>query len=509
MKTKAYKLAAELGLQEQPVLDWLRSNGYPNVRRADMIRSDVAQAARKALRDRARSGRLDASRHVSSHAKSHAYSKNVTRHEGASATPDESLSVSMAELLDEHLPPNDASSRSNQPKREFSQNMHATLAEDQTIQMRALFQSDLQPQTSNTKSSRAVDDELARLASEKWLQDLNVERAKVAGLERLLESAQAEIKKSAQAVSQNGALKAQLEALLLERTQLKQSLEQVGQERQTLEETFTELQAELADARSMIDEHESLSADHDSVLDDLNTAREREIAWRTRALKLERAAHEGDDLAAIFRGKGLDTLALQTRALKAMLAQETTASSFIKAVRQVEPSTLNDLFEEKLAATCSHPICRKVASLNSKFPIGVDVDSDCIWCSGEHDKRWFAQLAVEGERAGVRRFLVIGGREETRSRLRALAEGQPIDLRLIGDDEDLNVGQMTSRVEGCDCLVLWNPAISDKGVNEAYETIALEQNRLVVHVLGEDGNVVGFCRAAAYRIARTHLFRSA
>ena len=49
LKTKAYKLAAELGLQEQSVLDWLRNNGYPNVRRADTIRSDVAQAARKAL----------------------------------------------------------------------------------------------------------------------------------------------------------------------------------------------------------------------------------------------------------------------------------------------------------------------------------------------------------------------------------------------------------------------------------------------------------------------------
>ena len=49
VKTKAYKLAAELGLQEHSVLEWLRENGYPNARRADTIRSEVAQAARQAL----------------------------------------------------------------------------------------------------------------------------------------------------------------------------------------------------------------------------------------------------------------------------------------------------------------------------------------------------------------------------------------------------------------------------------------------------------------------------
>ena len=61
VKTKAYKLAAELGLQEQPVLDWLRANGYPNARRADMIRADVAQAARKALGRQGR-GRIQSAR---------------------------------------------------------------------------------------------------------------------------------------------------------------------------------------------------------------------------------------------------------------------------------------------------------------------------------------------------------------------------------------------------------------------------------------------------------------
>jgi len=508
VKTKAYKLAAELGLHEQPVLDWLRSNGYPNVRRADMIRADVAQAARKALRGRARSGRLDASRHMAAKPSAQSYSKAPALHETGPDTPDESLSVSLAELLDDHLPPDDSAPRGRQPRRDFSQNMQATLADDPTMQMNALFQPETQSMVGQSKSSRVVEDELARLASDQRVQELNVERAKVAGLERLLERAQSEAAKQGQTLSQVESLKTQMDALLLERTQLKQNLEQANQEWQTLEQTCAELQSELADAHSMIDENESLVSEHDSVLDDLNTAREREIAWRTRALKLERAAHEGDDLGAIFRGNGLDTLSLQTRALRAMLAQEPTAASLIKAIRQVEPSILNDLFKDQLASTCSHPICRKVASLHSKYPIGVEVDSNCVWCSGHHDKRWFAQLAVEGERAGVRRFLVIGGREETRSRLRELAEGQPIDLRLIGDDEELNVGRVGSRIEGCDCLILWNPVISAKDVNDAYETIALEQNRLVVHVLGEDGDVVGFCRAASYRIARTHLFCS-
>ncbi|MBU0551406.1 hypothetical protein KJ940_07915, partial [Myxococcota bacterium] len=49
MKTKAYKLATKLKVEEGRLLDWLRAHGYPNIRRTDTIRAEVARAAQQAL----------------------------------------------------------------------------------------------------------------------------------------------------------------------------------------------------------------------------------------------------------------------------------------------------------------------------------------------------------------------------------------------------------------------------------------------------------------------------
>ena len=45
-----YGFATELGMQEQPVLDWLRAHRYPNLRRADMIHADFDSSRPTCLR---------------------------------------------------------------------------------------------------------------------------------------------------------------------------------------------------------------------------------------------------------------------------------------------------------------------------------------------------------------------------------------------------------------------------------------------------------------------------
>ncbi|MEZ4463489.1 MAG: hypothetical protein R3F43_02960 [bacterium] len=56
---EAYKLAADLGVAEPVLLDWLRTNGYPNARRGDTIRAEVAVAARRALGRGGQTGAFD------------------------------------------------------------------------------------------------------------------------------------------------------------------------------------------------------------------------------------------------------------------------------------------------------------------------------------------------------------------------------------------------------------------------------------------------------------------
>ena len=520
VKTKAYKLAAELGLKEQPVLEWLRVNGYPNVRRADMIRSDVAQAARKALsatgRDPRSNIRVARSRGVPrsdvgrrpepqrpdvARRSDARHSDTGRRAEPISQKPanqsSESLSVSFAELLQGHLPSESEAGSLWAPTTGDTAEFNVLDGKTVTGMPAHL----INPDTSD------LDRELGKLATDRHQEELKVERAKVAGLERMLSQLQEKLSGHDGLVSELERVTQEVERAQNARLQMKHQLDIAQDQQQTLEATCCELQDELKDVRGMLNENESLVVEHDSVLGDLQTAREREVAWRTRALELERAAHAGDDLSAILSARGLSTEQEQIRALQSTLANEEIAHTFLKAVRQVDPSVVTQILTEKLRPTCTHQICRKVTQQLGKYSLRVDDDRLCECCKGESDRRWFSHLAAEGARAGIRRFLVVGGRAETQERLRVLSEGLPIDLRLIVIDEDSNTGRIDSRVEGCDALVLWHESVTDSTVNELYAKAAHEYQRLVVQVLAQEDGVIPFARAAAYRVARTHLFQ--
>ena len=116
MKTKVYKLAAELGVREDRVLEWLRNQGYPHMRRADMVRSDLVVAARETFREAgAASNKRTAYR--PSEARSHELSSvkrsshQSTQNAVGKTTPN-LLTSSFAELFGEQLnldtnPPSD------------------------------------------------------------------------------------------------------------------------------------------------------------------------------------------------------------------------------------------------------------------------------------------------------------------------------------------------------------------------------------------------------------------
>jgi len=511
VKTKAYKLAAELGLQEQPVLDWLRANGYPNARRADMIRADVAQAARKALGLHAR-GRSSAGRASSKTRSPHRHDKFVTevgRHATSGGgerrrdtvvneTPTEAkggaerrLTATFAELLDGHMPPDGEPGQPGDTV-DFSPTLEATDL-DRTV---------------NEIRMDEVGQALSNVANSRLEEDLRVERAKVEGLERMLDAQKREQAGADALRAEFAQLKAENDRLLLERSQKKKALLEITDERQTLETTCTELRDELADVRGMLGEYEDRQVDHDSVMGDLETTRQRETAWRTRALELERAAHAGDDLGALLKKRGLDSPEDQVRVLQALLSSERTAKALLKALRNIDADFLEKIFDRQLRKTCSDSLCNRTTLAEKRIPLRVDRDTDCAVCGGQKDRRWFAQMNLECRRAGVRRLLVVGGTEPVHDRLRELSEGSTVDLRLLAADEDSSPARVGSRVEGCDAVVVWSGQVVDPRVTTAYTEAAQTHHRIVISVLGAQDAVIPLARAAVYRLARTHIFET-
>ena len=496
MKTKAYKLAAELGLQEQPVLDWLRHNGYPNVRRADTIRSDVAQAARKAL-GTARSGRRGRGR-VRHETRAPRYAGDAQRASPTVETPrpaptkpgeGDGFRTSFSELLKTHLPEERSSNDTAKPtgQRPSSQPPQARPDEGDAMRVRLA----------------RVERERDRLNEE-----ISVERSRAEGFERQLIRQERELDSAKQSLVALEALRTDYERLDLERTRFKQQLAEISDECATLEHTCTELQAALTEATASIVESEEKIVDQSGVFDDLETARKRETAWRKRALELERSASSGGDLAKLLRRNGIEALQDHARAIAALLSEERAAASFMKAIRQIDTAAMERLVGGSIQAACIHPVCRRLTRARKKLIRHVDSEADCAICRGDVEQRWFAYLAHECQRAGVRRLLVIGGGPDDHDRLRSLSEGVALDLRLVSVDEEVTEGRARGRVDGCDALVLWNEHVSPPAISAPYQAAAMDLSRLMVMIPGTDTSVGALARFTINRLARQHILRA-
>jgi len=501
LKTKAYKLAAELGLQEQSVLDWLRNNGYPNVRRADTIRSDVAQAARKALgagrsspRGRARPRPEGRSKRFTSEAREGRDTQRI-----APPTPDKPRTVkagegagfrtSFAELLQNHMP----EGRAPEPAHTGGR----TAPPSNAPQAR-----ENAGDAARVRLARA-EREVGRLADE-----INVERSRAQGFERQLVRQERELESAKQSLVALEAFRTDYERVDLERTLLKQKLAEIEDERATLEQTCTELKGALDEANAAVQETEERIVDQSGVFDDLETARKRETAWRARALELERTASSGGDLTKLLRSKGIEDQEEHAQVVVALMSEERAISNFMKAIRQIDSAVMEKLIDESIQATCIDPICRRLTRARRKLVRHVAGANDCKICAGHVDKRWFAYLTHECQLAGVRRLLVIGGAPEHNARLHTLSEGAPIDLRVVSIDEEISQGRARGRVDGCDALVIWNENVVPHEVSQIYRSAAEEINRLTVQIPGADTRVETLARFTINRLARQHILKA-
>lgn len=511
MKTKAYKLAAELGLQEHSLLEWLRENGYPNARRADTIRSDVVQAARKALGRGARThrsgGRTSRATVPSRPPPQSRKSRQNTRQSGGRSSGGgggggggDGFKVSFAELLESHLPSDANAGRQALPDTRITQATRPVTANRTPTGGRAPVpdpNDDLRIRVARAESER-----------DRAQQDVDVERARAEGYARDIRRLERELQAVREDTTALDALRADTERLELERARLKQQLAEAHDERATLEQTCTELQTELQDTRAALEEAKQGDIDHGTVLGDLETARQREIAWRTRALELERAVAQGGDIIKLLKGQGLEAFRQQVRVLRTLLGDESTALPVLRAIRQVDAPALEKLIDERLRPTCAHPLCNRVTRAADQIPLRVDDDSDCAVCAGDAEQRWFHHMVQECSQSGIRRLLVIGGDDAIQTRLRALSQGQPVDLRLVSADEEALPARAAGRVEGCDALILWSSWVVPARISDPYAQAALAADRPIVSVLGVNCGVVPLARATVNRVARTHVLRA-
>ena len=501
MKTKAYKLAAELGLQEQPVLDWLRAHGYPNVRRADTIRADVAQAARRAL-GRSRDWRSSPREASPSPREASPRERPVTRGRGGAAgrpepalVPDDGFKVSFAELLERHLPDDAEVGAEGVDTRATVPELPAVVLDVRPIAPRRAPDPD-------ALSLRLGHVEADRAQVVRDLAALRVHGERQAGELAQLRNALAEAKRNLNALE---ALRADIDRLQLDRLKLRQQLALVEDERTMLEHTCTELSEALDETRGALETAEQSRVGASASKTDLDAAVQREMAWRARALELERASQDGTNLNGLLEARGLRDSQDQVRALRALLDSRESAAAFVRALRNVDAGVIERLLGDRLARICAHPICNQVAGLGRRVVVRVDDDTRCDVCQGSCERRWFVRMVHECARAGVRRLLVIGGVQATHDRLRQLSQGQPVDLRLVATDEPVSLARAQGRVEGCDVLVVWSAELVEGTVTGPYVEAARAQSCPVVTVLGRSAGVSELARAVANRLARNHV----
>ncbi len=502
MKTKAYKLAAELGLQEQSVLEWLRAHGYPNVRRADTIRADVAQAARSALGGRNARREPPRPRPAGRSAKPaprHAAAPSQAPAHAPASTPPTGFKTTFADLLEQHLPtlsPEAASAAGGAPDVGRTMEMAAP--------PEALRQAIAQSNQDEQWRRRIAQADRARAAAEAALAEAELgQRAAQAALN----AARAQLAALVDEPARRQQAEADLGRVRLERSQLRQQLQAVTDERATLEATCTELQTETTELREAVERYETEENARQAMEGDLKQAKQRETAWRTRALELERAQQSGANLPTLLQSLGLAEPRQQAEVLRALLGHRDTAIVVLRAIEHVDAALIQKLVQQKVVETCAHALCNQVVAMDDRVAVRVESEKRCRVCQGSSDRRWFMRMARECGRAGVRRVLVIGGGDAVQAELRAMSEGLPVDLRLVADDDPLQPARVKGRVEGCDLLVLWSNDVCSGALPAAYAEAAKADRRGLVRVLGVTPRIASLARAVTHRLARDHVLR--
>ena len=479
MKTKVYKLAAELGVREDRVLEWLRNQGYPHMRRADMVRSDLVVAARETFRETgAASNDRTAYRPSEARSRSHEQSSvkrpshQSTQNAVGKTTPN-LLTSSFAELFGEQL--NLDTNRATGP---------ALITNAEPAQ--------------KAPPDQSIIDARLKMERERFENDVKVLRAELAAAVEEASLLRREVEQGRQVVVENAVMKERLARAQEELEELNARFSEVNDERTTLDGTCASLLERIRELESVRGDFESLEEDHSSIMSDLEATQARETAWRARALELEKASQSGG-LESFLSQLGADTPRARRQVLTALVSAPSLEKDLRKVFSRVDPNALRTLVEQHCSRVCTHPVCQRCVHRRQKVPIIVDNAKNCSVCQASTMRRRVAAMVAEATHSGMRRMLIFGATQKLSDRFRSIAEGSGLDFRFVSDEEDTSANKATGRVESCDCLVLWTHHVLEPN---HYLEAARARGRLWVVVNGSPDSVEDMCRQVTQRLAR-------
>ncbi len=489
MKTKVYKLAAELGVREDRVLEWLSGQGYPHMRRADMVRSDLVDAARSALANQGRSASAASGGSNTQHQRD-SYQDRVARaaHRDTVDAVSESLTSSFAELLGEHL-----------ERHPNSQSIESTpLASSNQSE----GQSTLDNVVSLPQPSREVMDARLTMERDRFEERLKVSQAETRAAQEETLLLRREVDSSRNLVLENAQIQTNCHRLEAEVERLASQLSEVEHERATLDTTCAGLQARLSGLDDLKSDFDDLESDHSSIITDLEATQVREVAWRARALELERAS-QTNGLELALSSASATSLKMRQNLLIGLLSADKTAQILLKSIEKIDQTAFETLIQQRTRRVCANTLCRRCVTRQGRTPIVVDEQSSCEICGGDEGRRFFEAMVCEAASAGIRRMLIYGASERLKKELHMLSEGHQLDLRLVDRADAVSQARAEGRIDGCDCFVTWTQHVLEPN---PYLEAARKLRRMWVMVNSSHDDLAAMSRQIAYRLARySHL----
>lgn len=296
-------------------------------------------------------------------------------------------------------------------------------------------------------------------------------------------------------------LQFQNDHLKLEGSTLRTQLREAQDERDTLDRACGDLRTACDALQADAQAQSALAQQYAQMKARVEQLSKNESSWRAQAIELQRAQQQGTSLPAHLESLGLHSLEKQTQLLRALLSHEEAAKLLLGAIRQVDASQVERLVLQQSVQVCAHPVCNQVVRLEDKVAVRVDHSRECQICQDQPERRWFQRMAWECRRAGVRRILVVGG-GAVHPLLRELSQKQPVELRLLNEDEQGQPERVQRRVESCDLLVLWSEWVVPAPISQLYADAATRLGRPVLSVLGQQADPVSMAKGVCNRLAR-------
>jgi hypothetical protein len=125
-----------------------------------------------------------------------------------------------------------------------------------------------------------------------------------------------------------------------------------------------------------------------------------------------------------------------------------------------------EMLRAKFALHCTTPECTAWARASGRLALQCEPRTACERCGGSENRRAETELKEAFRRAGVKKFLVVGGSPSVREDLEEHL-GDDISLRLIDGTERRTLDRARADLEWADVALVW-------GASELHHKVSLQ-----------------------------------